>query len=357
MTKIFPFQIGLYPYVPFLRNIVKGDRDAGILLPEFLAICSRITPRSVPPRSLTLASLNVLLESLTGTSSSPSITGEQQPLLSTTSDHNNRQHTCPAWDRVVLAGNSFGTVIIGWTLRQIIDGDTEESTDHSIVSSLGSKIAHMVLVDPIPIFISNSTVAHNFLYRKPSTVCPRQLGSIPDVEVEVGFQASPATPRYYSSAAAWQLWYFSSRDADIARTLCRSFFWTECVVWREDIEVFLSGNFSVDGPAPVTGGLDSTKFRNMAVVLGGMDQVVPAEAVRRYLTGEKKWKERWLGGIHQDVGQVQVTGGNLEVLFNPHLDHAVIFDKEKWAIPLLDVVQRYIRDVDNTSDRIHAVLN
>jgi hypothetical protein len=88
-----------------------------------------------------------------------------------------------------------------------------------------------------------------------------------------------------------------------------------------------------------------------------MDQVVPAEAVRRYLTGEKKWKDRWLGRIHQDVGQTQVKGGNLEVLFNPHLDHAVIFDKEKWAIPLLDIVQRYIRDVENTSDRIHAVLN
>jgi hypothetical protein len=348
--------VGLYPYVPFLKNIIKGDRDVGILLPEFLAICSRITPRSVPPRSPTLASLNVLLESLSRTSSSPRITGEQQPLLSTTSDHNNRLNTCRAWDRVVLAGNSFGTVIIGWTLRQIVDRDTEESTDHSLVSSLGSKIAHMVLIDPIPIFISNSTVAHNFLYRKPSTVCPRQLGSIPDIEVEVGFQASPpATPRYYSSAAAWQLWYFASRDADIARTLFRSFFWTECVVWREDIEVFLSGN-SVDGPA-VTGGLDSNRFRNMAVVLGGMDQVVPAEAIRRYLTGEKKWKERWLGRIHQDIGQVQVKGGNLEVLFNPHLDHAVIFDKDKWAIPLLDVVQHYIRDVENTSDRIDAMLN
>ncbi len=268
----------------------------------------------------------------------------RQPLLSRASDHNNHQNTCPAWDRVVLAGNSFGTVIIGWTLRQIVDRDTEESTDQSLVSSLGSKIAHLVLIDPIPILISNSTVAHNFLYRKPSTVCPRQLGSIPDIEVEVGFQASPpATPRYYSSAAAWQLWYFASRDADIARTLCRTFFWTECVVWREDIEVFLSGN-TVDDFA-VAGGVDSNKSRNMAVVLGGMDQVVPAEAVRRYLTGEKKWKEQWLGRNHRNVGQMQVKGGNLEVLFNPHLDHAVIFDKEKWAIPLLDVVQRYIRDV------------
>ncbi|KAG6857936.1 hypothetical protein C0991_004254, partial [Blastosporella zonata] len=60
-----------------------------------------------------------------------------------------------------------------------------------------AKIAHVMLIDPIPILLHLPPVAYNFLHRAPS------------------------------SAAEWQLWYFASTDPDIARTLGRAFFWTE----------------------------------------------------------------------------------------------------------------------------------
>ncbi|KDR69254.1 hypothetical protein GALMADRAFT_145649 [Galerina marginata CBS 339.88] len=82
-----------------------------------------------------------------------------------------------------------------------------------------------------------------------------------------------------------------------------------------------------------------------------------------YLTMEARWSERWVGGVserkheheHGDGdrnrdGEVEGDGegegeGKLEVLFNPALDHAVIFDHEKWTEPLLEVVRRYVADV------------
>ena len=89
----------------------------------------------------------------------------------------------------------------------------------------------------------------------------------------------------------------------------------------------------------------------MAVILGGKDQIVPAEAIRRYLTGQARWSERWVGGVGA-VGEsdpegryLEEDGGQLEVLFNPLLDHAVIFDVERWTEPLVEVVRRYVADV------------
>lgn len=183
-------------------------------------------------------------------------------------------------------------------------------------------------------------MAHNFLYRTPSTVCPYRLGSTPSDEDA----APPPRRAWYSSPAAWQLWYFASRDADIAHTLFRSFFWAEGGLWREDVDEWVSGG------------------RSAAVVLGGKDQIVPAEAIRRYLTGEARsvahWVEpseaeaeaeteaRLMVGGYGSTSQASPTRiyprGKLEVLFNPVLDHAVIFDEAQWTVPLIEVVRRYI---------------
>jgi len=94
----------------------------------------------------------------------------------------------------------------------------------------------------------------------------------------------------------------------------------------------------------------------MAVILGGSDQIIPAEAIRRYLTNEDKWKTRWFGRIVDDDSQSGVLNGtaaggeeeegnSLEVLYNHKLDHAKIFDDEEDMMPLLEVVRRYVRDV------------
>ncbi|KAH7921054.1 hypothetical protein BV22DRAFT_756505 [Leucogyrophana mollusca] len=165
--------------------------------------------------------------------------------------------------RVVVMSHSYGTVI----------------TSHMFHSpSLSPRIAATLLVDPIPFLLHLPDVAYNFVYRYPRT------------------------------ANEWQLWYFTSRDADISRTLSRHFFWADNVLWAEDLQ----------GKA-------------VTVVLSGADQIVNSEEVRKYLTGQGGMSEHW-------------SRDRLEVLFYPSLDHATIFDTKKRRKPLLDVLSRFVTD-------------
>ena len=284
-----------------------------------------MTPQTVAPRLQMLASLNTTLESL---QSSDRI----------------------GWNRVVFSAHSYGTFIAGWIVRNCLASSSADSDVED--DSLIDKIAHLVLVDPIPILISNPSVAFNFLYREPwTTTAPlsTSLSWIPS----------------YSAASSWQLWYFASRDADVARTLFRSFFWSEGGMWREEVVAFLKwrGKRSEttmyrdevdDAPlaSTSTGIALPTRRRKMAVVLGGSDQIIPTEAIRRYLTNEDTWKTRWVGSVVDDsrsngTGEEEgrAAADGLEVLYDPKLDHAKIFDDKEDFIPLLEVVRRYVRDV------------
>ena len=106
------------------------------------------------------------------------------------------------------------------------------------------------------------------------------------------------------------MWYFASRDPDVSRTLSRHFFWAENILWKEDI-----------------------RDKVMAVALSGQDQLVDAEAVRKYLTGEDEEKAYW-------------RGGQLEVLCYPELDHAMIFHTRKRWGRLMPVLDRFVRKFD-----------
>jgi hypothetical protein len=275
---------------------------------------------------------------------------ERGPLLTGQPSDSRPEDMRTGWDHVVLCAHSYGTFVSGWVIRECVDtGMVERSAvsspsgqQRSPENPLHSKIAHVILIDPIPILLSNPAVAYNFLYRDPSTVCPRRLGSGLDVESTNLLQLSPLhdyrikaeSPSWFSSASAWQLWYFASRDADIARTLCRAFFWAEGGIWREELGEFLNLK-----------GENNPFRRNLAIFLGGMDQIIPAEPIRRYLTREDGWKERWIGGV-EDLDRPPVGfEGRLEVHFNPKLDHATIFDEQTRMEPLLGVLRQYIRGV------------
>lgn len=544
------FQIGLYPYIPFIRKIIPSDSltdgDVGVLLPELLPISMHMTPLSVPPCAEMLRSLDLILEHLQASDtestrdiqhtrlrddettdrnderrpllrassmssfSSTSSIGASLPSYATITPSHSQQslfldsppdpnpivtsnpvpESDTGWDRVALVAHSYGTFVAGWVMRMCVDADVIAHDDIPVCASpsntastsspalepknlphsLAHKIAHMVLVDPIPILLSDPTVAHNFLYREPGTVCPIMLGSVGEVvEAEsVGisaviegellgqsahgvnvlpaafnnsttdFTADTKAPkhtsfsRYYSSAAAWQLWYFASRDADVARTLCRAFFWAEGGVWREEVGRFVCCAGTIERscaganpslaepdldprlrsqtasiPDQSEAGRGTPHGRNMAVFLGGMDQIVPAEAIRRHLTRERRCTRRWsakgcdldsgdygdtdtsarAGGVVEprveqqeeeeeevrralddsdgvvesssssiSAGKVRAAASAsdsvyrsgctdmLEVLFNPVLDHAVIFDDETYTEPLVQVVRRYIGD-------------
>ena len=140
--------------------------------------------------------------------------------------------------------------------------------------TLSKQVIATLLVDPITFLLHHPSVAYNFLYRPPKR------------------------------ANEWQLWYFASRDPDVARTLGRHFFWNECIMWKEDL-----------------GG-----ERGVAVVLSEEDQIVDAKAVRKYLTGEESLN--W------------VRDG-LEVLWYPGLDHATVWDTRERRKPMLEIVKRF----------------
>ncbi|KIM88219.1 hypothetical protein PILCRDRAFT_814122 [Piloderma croceum F 1598] len=142
---------------------------------------------------------------------------------------------------------------------------------------LSPLISSIFFIDPIPFLLHLPNVAFNFVYREPRL------------------------------ANEWKMWYFASRDADISRALSRHFFWAENVLWKEELE-----------------------GRKVAVVLSGADQIVNAEEVRKYLTGEQELSRRW-----------EMDG--LEVLFYPELDHGMVFDTKERRKPVLDIVGRFVR--------------
>jgi pimeloyl-ACP methyl ester carboxylesterase len=181
--------------------------------------------------------------------------------------------------KVTLAAHSYGTFIAG----HIVAPPPDAASTGDPALTLNRKVASLVLVDPIPLLLHLPTVAHNFLYRAP------------------GFRR----------ANEWQLWYFASRDADVARVLGRCFFWEEGCIWREDLR-----RFSAEGG------------RRVSVVLGGGDQIVPSAAVRGYLTGDASEVGEWAragGGSERWVNR----SGRLEVLWFPGLDHATVFETKE----------------------------
>jgi pimeloyl-ACP methyl ester carboxylesterase len=165
--------------------------------------------------------------------------------------------TAHNFERAIVVGHSFGTVVTTYLLR---------------TPSIAPRIAGVVLVDPIPFMLHLPDVAYNFCYRSPRT------------------------------ANEWQLWYFASRDPDISRTLARHFFWSESILFKEDI-----ANLPT------------------VAILSGSDQIVHAEEVRSYLTGGAELADHW-------------KKDDLEVLFFPDLDHSVVFEVKQRRKAVLDAL-------------------
>ncbi|GJE96956.1 alpha/beta hydrolase [Phanerochaete sordida] len=168
-------------------------------------------------------------------------------------------------DEFVVCGHSYGTVLAAHIMRS---------------PTLAQRVTAWLLVDPIPFLLHLPAVAYNFVYRAPRT------------------------------ANEWQLWYFASRDPDIARALARHFFWAESILWRED----LAG-------------------RRVGVVLSGRDQIVDADEVRRYLTLDADPAPRWVA----DPGDIA-----LEVLWYPDLDHSKVFDTARDRAPMVEMMKRFV---------------
>ncbi len=272
--------IGLYPYTNFLGEInasVPSDETIGVIAIEILPISFRLSPAPLSSSALS-AEIAKILE-------------------------------LHGFDSVVLAAHSYGSVIATHLLHDEV---------------MKTKIADLLLIDPVSLLLHLPDVAYNFVKRKPRT------------------------------AAEWQLWYFASMDLGVARALGRFFFWNECVVWKED--------FMLDK-------------RRVTVSLAGRDLIVDTEAVGRYLASseEKDGGIGLAGGTaesqrrlsdegyeyledehaDQSPGDERASlfgeswkhahwrGEGLEVLWFEHLDHAQVFDKTITRARLVEVLRTY----------------
>ncbi|KAJ3902768.1 hypothetical protein F5879DRAFT_962740 [Lentinula edodes] len=263
--------IGLYPYLPFFQDLITATPDQGLLLIELLPISMHISSppaNSLLPRESLLHGLYTTLDSL-------------------------------GISRAVLASHSYGTVLAAHVLRAQREQQQHQHQDHDHDQPPPPRITSHLLIDPIPFLLHLPSVAFNFLYRPPR------------------------------AANEWQLWYFASRDPDIAYVLGRCFFWAENVLWREDLGLDLDS----ESESGLDSGLDSNSNSGsvkFAILLSGKDQIIPAPLVRLYLTRE------------DDVIPIWVSHNRkLEVLYYPDLDHATVFDTKERRRGMVEVLGRF----------------
>ena len=167
------------------------------------------------------------------------------------------------WSDFVLVSHSYGSTISTHLLKY---------------KPIASQIAAMVLIDPITILLHQPEVAYNFTYRKPKT------------------------------ANEHQLYYFASMDMGVSHALSRGFFWSENIVWREELEEL-----------PTT------------ISLAEKDLIVNTRAVRDYLE---------VSDCSMSQGEKTTTrSSNIEVIWNEDIDHAQVFDRERRRRRVLESIR------------------
>jgi hypothetical protein len=125
-------------------------------------------------------------------------------------------------------------------------------------------------------------------------------------------------------ANEWQLWYFASKDAGVAHTLARRFFWSENILWKEDIAEYKA-----------------------TVFLSEKDLIMDTSHIRAYLLGHEERSDKL---EHHDARKLintsKVTGPKTgevpSVVWCTGLDHGQIFDGGAWRARLVGEVLRRV---------------
>ena len=188
-------------------------------------------------------------------------------------------------------------------------------------SPLIDKIAHLVIVDPIPILISNPSVAFSFLYREPRTTTAPSSNS-----------SSCWCFPSYSASSSWQLWFFRKSGCRCS-SYPLSFF---LLVRRWDLERGGGWLFEVEREKKRFNNVSQWSWSLTCIAqywycftypsydeptatkedgsgTWGSDRIIPM------------WKARWVGRVGDDDSQSTGTGeekeedraagGQLEVLY------------------------------------------
>jgi hypothetical protein len=98
-----------------------------------------------------------------------------------------------------------------------------------------------------------------------------------------------------------------------SHTLFRRFFWTDNILWKEDIQ-----------------------GHRVTVVLGGRDVIIDTKVIGVYLTGSDDWileTGSWEDGVWK--------GDGLDVLWFQDLDDGQVFNGRRTRMRLVDIVRRF----------------
>lgn len=196
--------------------------------------------------------------------------------------------------RFVLSSHSYGSVM---------------STHVMNDPHLSTRISGTLLVDPVSILLHMPDVAYNFTVRPPVR------------------------------ANEWELWYFASKDPQIAHTLGRHFFWSENVLWRDQIDHLMT----------------NCNMR-LTASLSSDDLIVNTHAVRAYLavrdlpnpvliedvTGHKQIQLQTHSPSATEKA-IKWRGAGLEVLWWDGYDHAGVFDTKEDRAKLVEVLVEYAK--------------
>lgn len=194
----------------------------------------------------------------------------------------------------VLGAHSYGTILSANILND----------DH-----LSPRVSATLLVDPVSFMLHMPDVAYNFTCRKPVR------------------------------ANEWLLWYFASKDPQIAHTLGRHFFWTENILWRDQVD-----------------GLIERYGLRVTASISSADLIVSAKAVRAYLesdtTGTGTCSEQVDGsggvekreGLHRGVGSETWKGQGLETIWWEGYDHGDVYDSKEDRARLIRALVHYCQE-------------
>ncbi|EEB90235.1 hypothetical protein MPER_11580 [Moniliophthora perniciosa FA553] len=299
--------IGLHPYIPLIAQLAREDPEVGILLVELLPISNRILLPILGSgtRTFPIPIRQTMLEALYGTMNS---LGDD-------------------WKRAALVAHSYGTAIaahdIRTRFREQAHADTHSyhdvnPTSDSYTNSRLPIFTSYLLIDPIPLLLHLPPVAYNFLYRSPWRNRSNELATR-------GNQSLWQKLFNSYNGNEWQLWYFASRDLEVAHTLSRRFFWNEVVLWKEDLGLTLDSHAS-----------SSSSQIPVGIVLSGNDQIVPAETVRSYLTGGEDAQHDPILGEGDGVEDVLV---DIYEDSDPQLSHRL--SSSGWTHKSMGVFEHY----------------
>jgi pimeloyl-ACP methyl ester carboxylesterase len=138
--------------------------------------------------------------------------------------------------RVNLVGHSFGTITVGWFAKYY-----------------PSYTAHLTLIDPVSLLLSQPNVAFNFLYRPPVTLMQ------------------------------WLLYLGASSELTIAYALRRNFWWYRNQLWLEDLDPTIGVHVSLAGRDEVC---DSSVVREYLMMCAKERQELKERQVQR------QWQQR-----------------------------------------------------------------